>query len=136
MLEALIRECRCLPKFAQNDKAVTGTITIEGGMVSPLNLLPGQYYWVEGSVLSDGLHADWEVLPDETFTGAVTPLAIPKRFVELAEAVKAWKDENKPSAFQSESFGGYSYTIATGKNGGQITWQEAFAMELREWRMI
>lgn len=134
MLYSLMRECRNY--FPVEGAAVSGRIAIEGGVVD-LPLLPGQYFLVEGSVLNDGLHQAGEALDDETFTGTVTPLAVPAAFRELADRIKDFVDkQGSPSPFQSESFAGYSYTRATGRNGGQVTWKDAFLDEIRQWRKI
>lgn len=136
MLERLIRECRCLNKFALVDRAVSGTITIQDGSVS-LPLLPGQYFWLTGSVYSTGLRKEGVTMPNETFVGTFVPLAIPPAFLDLAARLDEWTSKNvAPSPFQSESFDGYSYTRASGSNGGQLTWQDAFRDELAIWRTI
>lgn len=136
MLEDLIRECRCLSKFARIGKGICGDLVIEGGSIG-LPLLPGQYFWISGSVFNDGLHREGDALTDESFYGEATPLAIPQPFVDLADRVSKWNaNQAEPSPVQSESFGGYSYTRATGKNGGAYTWRDAFSSELAKWRMI
>ena len=136
MLYALMKECRNY--FPVKGATKSGTYKIEYGVVSGLDLLPGQYFLIEGSILNDGLHQVGDNVPleDETFTGTVIPLAIPKAFLELADKIAEWNVKNEPSAFQSESFAGYSYSKASGKDGGQVTWKDAFRNEIAGWRKI
>ena len=101
----------------------------------------GQYYRICGSVFNDGLHKYGDTgdkLQNETFTGTVWALAIPKTIVELAEEIEAWQAKNGEAAqnpYSSESFGGYSYSKATdATTGGPVTWQTAFRSQLNPWR--
>ena len=106
-------------------------------------LQEGQYYRICGSVFNDGLHKYGDAedkLQNETFAGTVWALAIPKAVVELAAEIEAWQTKNgevAQSPFVSESFGGYSYTKATGSTtGGSVTWQKAFNSQLNPWRKV
>ena len=69
-------------------------------------------------------------------------MAIPTEISNLLERINTWVDDNMSvldSPYQSESFGGYSYSKASGNasNGdGNITWQSHFANELNRWRKI
>lgn len=116
-----------------------GIYTIQNGTLNLPFLLNGQYYRICGSILNDGLHKYGDAdLQDETFTGTVWALAIPKAVVELASEIEAWQSKNgeaSKSPFASESFGGYSYSKATdSETGGAVTWQKAFRVELNQWR--
>lgn len=121
-----------------------GTFTIQDGTIAADFLSDGQYYRIVGSVFSDGVHQyPSSELRDETFTGAVWALAIPAPVIKLATEIEAWrgKYENADSAalspFTSESFGGYSYTKASGSDaGGGASWQSAFRAQLNRWRKI
>ena len=118
-----------------------GTYTVEdGGMEIPF-LQNGQYYRIVGSVFNDGLHIYPSTnLKAETFTGCVWALAVPKAVVELSEEIKAWNDKNAQivtGPYQSESFGGYSYTLkADGGAEGGASWQSTFAAQLSQWRKL
>ncbi len=121
-----------------------GTYTIEeGGIVLPC-LLPGQYFRIVGSVFNDGLHKygpAMELLQDETFTGAVWALAIPKPVVDLADEIAAWQAKYKDtveSPYTSESFGGYAYSKASGAgdSNGSGGWQAAFRARLNPYRKL
>ena len=57
---------------------------------------------------------------DEEFYGVITPLAIPREFLNLVKEIEDYQEKATKAGsgiYQSESFGGYSYTLATNKNG-------------------
>ena len=119
-----------------------GTFTVENGSIALPFLQNGQYFRICGSVFNDGLHqypaAD---LTDETFTGTVWALAVPKAVVTLSEDIAAWQEKNGEAAaspYQSESFGGYSYTKrSAGSDSGTLNgWQDAFRGRLNDWRKL
>lgn len=117
-----------------------GTFTISGGSISPSNFLQsGQYYRIVGSVFNDGVHRHpAHDLTDETFDGAVWAMAVPPAVVELLHKIDDFeKDEaNSPTAYTSESFGGYTYTKATDANGLPVGWRSVFRSELNRWRKL
>lgn len=122
-----------------------GRFSIEGGLLSVPGALTGQYVWVEGSVLNDGLHqVPATGLDDEEFDGTVWLLAVPPSLVDLADEIGGWCDANgqvADSPYQSESFGGYSYTKAdaasrSGQGAGLSGWQAQFASRLNPWRKL
>ena len=119
----------------------SGTFTIKDGGVTLPFLAYGQYFRICGSVFNDGLH-QYNVLDlvDETFTGTIWALAIPKAVIELAEEIQKWQVKNADalsSPYSSESFGGYSYSKATSsETGGAETWQSHFKQRLSAWRKI
>lgn len=120
-----------------------GTFTVENGSIALPFLQTNQYFRICGSVFNDGLHLYPAVdLTDEVFTGTVWALAVPKAVVSLSEDIDAWQEKNGEavlSPYTSESFGGYSYTKASGGTGGTsaITgWQDAFRGRLNDWRRI
>lgn len=115
------------------------TYTIENKTVQLPFLKKGQYYRICGSVFNDGLHKYGEEdLQDETFSGVVWALAIPKAVVELAGEIEEWQKKNGEAAqspYSSESFGGYSFTKATDTaTGAPVGWQAAFRGQLNPWR--
>lgn len=123
--------------FLVPDGVHEDTYTIEeGGIVLPF-LASGQYFRICGSVFNDGLHQyPADDLADETFTGAVWALAVPRQLVNLSDEIKAWSEKNQPSAFTSESFGGYSYSKAIGSSGAPLDWQDVFRARLNPYRKI
>ena len=119
----------------------SGTFSIKDGSITLPFLADGQYFRICGSVFNDGLHqypaAD---LVNEKFSGAIWALAIPPAVVDLADEIQKWQEKNgevASSPFNSESFGGYSYSKATdAETGGAVTWQSAFKQQLSAWRKI
>ena len=119
----------------------SGTFTIKDGGITLPFLADGQYFRICGSVFNDGLHQYPATdLVDEEFSGAIWALAIPPAVVDLANEIGAWQEKNgeaSVSPYQSESFGGYSYSKATDSaSGGAVTWQSAFKRQLSAWRKI
>lgn len=121
-------------------EAWQGTVVIKNGSVELPFLKEGQYFRIFGSVFNDGLHQypDGEGLFDETFNGIIWALAVPTQVVKLAAEIDEWQKKNSDaskSPYQSESFGGYTYTKASGTNGA-VTWQDAFKDELNPYRKV
>lgn len=138
----VMRECR---NFFETGYLKT-TFTISGGVISPDALFrPGTYIAVEDSMFHNGVFrvvngGVLEGLPagvfDETFTGRVYFLHPPSGFLSLCEEIAQFIEKTPKGAYQSESFGAYSYTRAGGKNGGVLTWQEQFANALSPYRRM
>ena len=115
------------------------TYKIDNGSLELPFLQNGQYYRICGSVFNDGLHKYGDDdLQNETFSGTVWALAIPKSVVELSAKIEEWQQKNGDavaSPYSSESFGGYSYTKATDSaTGAQATWETVFRSDLNPWR--
>lgn len=109
----------------------------DGGIVLPF-LKDGQYFRVFGSVFNDGLHQYPEVgMINEEFSGTIWALAVPNNIIELSETIKNWQSkQGEPSAYTSESFGGYSYSKATNSKGVAVGWQEVFDSQLKPYKKI
>lgn len=116
-----------------------GDFKIENGVISPsFDLKEGQYYRIYGSVFNDGVHKFGEALSDEEFNGSLWLMKVPQDFLNLVTEIEEWCEtysEKVSSPYQSESFSGYSYSIASGSHG-KITWQDAFATRLSMYRRI
>ncbi len=147
--------CQYLKNWFDRDQAkYFGKFEVKNGVVYmndvALDLLPGQYYRIIGSIFNDGVRmyegqSDNE-LKDESFTGAVWSMAIPPDVIALAGEIEAWQakyggvNSVTMSPFNSESFGGYSYSksgggASAGGGGAQPgTWQAAFEARLNLWR--
>lgn len=100
-------------------------------------LAEGQYFLLEGSIFNDGVyqHTANGLTDEKAFNGAVVALKIPSEVLKLAEEIKAYNAEyGTPTPYQSESFGGYSYTKADSENAGGLTWQEAYKDRLKGWK--
>lgn len=77
---------------------------------------------------------------DEVFTGAICPLRIPKDFLMLAAEIETFQnnqsDTSNSGLIKSESFAGYSYTMATDANGNIAGWQSIYANRLNNYRKM
>lgn len=117
---------------------VPGEYTVNDGEITLPFLAAGQFFRVVGSVFCDGVYRCGDKLPaDETFDGAVWAMAIPPALEAIAVEIEEWKAKNADvlaSPYQSESFGGYSYSKGTGCDSA--SWQGAFASRLNRWRKI
>ena len=131
--------CAELRNYFETEKRF-GTFTISGGSISPSDFLQdGQYFRIVGSVFNDGVHRHpAHNLTDETFDGAVWAMAVPPAVVELLQKIQEFEaaTANSPTAYTSESFGGYSYTKATDENGLPVGWRSVFRGELNRWRKL
>lgn len=138
--------CRLCKNWFVTDM-IEGTFEITDGSVSGLTAQPGQYIRIIGSVFNDGVYRyPTSTLKDETFEGAVWLMAVPQDFLDLAERIAAWRekyenvDSQAMSPFNSESFGGYSYSKAAGSGAGTSntgnTWQSVFASAISQWRKL
>jgi hypothetical protein len=118
----------------------SGKFEVIGGNLSPLDFLKdGQYFKIHGSVFNDGFYRYPESgLVDETFSGEIWALAVPPTLIALVADIEDYEKKAKEnvSPFESESFGGYSYTKATDGNGSPLTWKTVFAKKLNRWRKI
>jgi hypothetical protein len=132
-----------------------GNFVIKDGLIVPLDkngnkaeltvpVIPGQYLLIRGSILNDGIYLLGEGLTldnakDEAFNGAIIPLGIIPQFISLVDQIKAFMDiqtKTGVSAVTHESFGGYSYALATGANGAPLTWEGVFANQLNPYRKM
>ncbi len=130
--------------FVQRDVDLhAGNYTIENGELSPIPFVRvGQYYRIVGSALNDGVYKRGEddlQLADEEFFGTVWSMRVPKDFLALCAEIDAWNTENAAAVsgpYQSESFGGYSYSKGTSANGGAWTWKDQFKNKLNAYRKL
>ena len=102
----------------------------------------GDYYLIEGSRRNDGIHVYGnQDLRNEVFSGTVTEICVPDALLNLLNEINQWQEKNGEavaSPYQSESFGGYSYTKANASNGNgeSMSWKTAFGPRLRAWRKL
>lgn len=137
-----------------------GKITISGGNLEcrgdgtwlsreNVALYDGQYFRIVGSVFNDGVYQfPCSTLQDESFDGAIWAMAVPPAVLALLDDINAWEakyggvDGALMSPFQSESFGGYSYSkgaigkSSSGNGGDGATWQSMFDDRLKLWRKV
>ena len=131
-----------------------GEIEIENGALSEsYGLLANQYFRIIGSTLNnDGVYQyPITTLTDETFDGAIWAMSLPRAFIALLDDIEAWKakfnsldtqdGKQAMSPFNSESFGGYSYSKSNGGTGDTNkdksgTWQGVFGARLAPYRKM
>ncbi len=120
---------------------VGGVISIKNGVIvfgSKHPFEEGDYVYIEGSRRNDGAYRyNSGNLTDEEFDGHVYLMSMPKDFIALVSEISEWKEKNKDlisGVFQSESFGGYSYSLDT--SSGRTSIQGAFGSRLNRYRKI
>ena len=135
---AVMRQINNFFEVGHND----GVTVISGNAIVPAPGAP--YCCIKGSMFHDGV---WQVcggrlqdmpglLPDEEFNGRVWLLSPPADFLALCEEISAYDDKNPAGAYQSESFGGYSYTRRFVGNSSSSAWQDVFAGRLMQYRRM
>ena len=137
--------------FTDEDDIREGIWTITGGTIELPFLTNGQYFRIVGSTLNDGVYqypvtveqGKTPELSDETFTGQIWPMKVPKAVRDLAAEIKTWADQYgavMASPYTSESvIGVYSYNKAAAGNSGGMdadAWQSAFKARLNPWRKL
>ena len=130
--------------FCRESDRFVGDYTIASNTL-PFSLVDGEpYIRIVGSRYNDGVYkvknAAVTGLTNESFNGAIWVMSVPPDVAALAKEIDDWVKANADSIaspYQSESFGGYSYS--KGYAGGEaqgITWQSQFAARLSPWRKI
>ena len=143
MLSAL---CHEIKNWFETEK-LFGDFVIEDGTLTLEKAQEGQYFRIVGSVFNDGVYQYPALnLSDEVFNGAIWLMAVPKEIIDLSEEIDEWNnlyggvDSASMSPYNSESFGGYSYSKSGGGSSDGTnragTWQGAFASRLNNWRKI
>lgn len=133
--------------FVRDSYSVTGCEVADGSLPASVPITDGVWYRIQGSYLNDGMHlkgAEDEGLVDETFDGTITTHVIPKALLSVVEEISDWSAKSGETAngpYQSESFGGYSYTLkgsstASGTNAPSTGWRAVFAGRLNPWRRL
>lgn len=130
-------KCICTGRFTITDGVIDLTDLAEDG-----DLQSGQYFRVAGSVFNDGVYEyPAAEMVDETFVGAIWCMAPPKDFLDLVDDISAWNVKYADaieSPYQSESFGGYSYSKSNSGSDGNsgASWKSQFKSRLNRWRKI
>lgn len=146
MLSKLCQELRNW--FDRGQPRIYGAFEIRDGKIVDEDftsvIQTNQYFRIIGSVFNDGVHkyTDDLKLVDEVFVGSVWLMAVPKQVVDLANEIQTWittYGSTVNSPYQSESFGGYSYSKSSGNSesgSSGPSWQSVFASQLNMWRKI
>lgn len=135
--------------FDKNQPKIYGDFEISEGKIVKDDFIDviqnNQYFRIIGSVFNDGVYKytnDLELI-DETFNGSIWLMAIPADVIALSNEIDKWLanySEAVNSPYSSESFGGYSYSKASGGSGNGAssvpTWQSTFASRLNLYRRI
>lgn len=127
-----------------------GDFVISDSTISPSFDFPTEYIRIIGSRLNDGVHKKKNgsfQLQDESFHGAIWVMSPSADFLALATEIEEWQTKygaagsEAMSPFQSESFGGYSYSKVSGGSAESgissiPTWQSIYASRLNRYRRI
>ena len=149
MLAEICAEIKNYFTHYDND-VIFGDFAIQEGHITPSIDFPTDYIRVIGSYKNDGVHklSDNDLIDEATFHGAIWIMSPPADFLQLVSEIEEWQNNNGKadsqamSPFQSESFGGYSYSKGSGSNsssgGGSSvpTWQSTYASRLNVYRRI
>lgn len=130
--------------FIRDTIEVSNCEVTDGQLPASISIPDGVWYRIQGSYLNDGMHlkgSEDEGLTDETFDGTITTHVIPRGLLAIVQEITDWQakyglEANSP--YQSESFGGYSYSKGSGFAGqsGKSGWQAAFAGRFNQWRKL
>ena len=131
-----------LPSWRGEFVITDGSIDLSG------KLLNGQYFRIQNSIFNDGVHKYPATdLHDETFTGKIQAMAVPSDLIAILGEITAWMDKyggadsTANSPFNSESFGGYSYSKSPGgasttESSNTPAWWGTFGGRLARWRKL
>lgn len=135
--------CRELNNWFDVERAFGDFEITEEGLISfGLDVEVGQYYRIIGSIFNDGVYKVGEeaTFVPEKFSGAVWAMAVPPAVIALCGEIDAYAEKYADqinSPFESESFGGYSYSKASGSgNSNSADWRSVFGSRLNKWRKI
>lgn len=133
--------------WRSSDDIIIGGFTISDGVISPsFDFDDCEYIRIVKSKKNDGVHKVSEMqLEDESFHGAIWRMYPPISFLNLVGEIEQWQTKNGAvdsiamSPFNSESFGGYSYSKSSGNSAGNSsvpTWQSVYASRLKRYRRL
>lgn len=135
--------------FVYKDDKVFGDFQVVNGALVPSVNIPSDYIRIVGSRKNNGVHKVSEMtLKDEpTFHGAIWFMNPPDEFLAIVEEIKAWQakhgdiDSPAMSPFNSESFGGYSYSkgypsVGSAGSASGADWRSVYASRLKQYRRI
>lgn len=141
--------CNYLKNWFSNEKYI-GYIRISDGAFycndSKIDIAEGQYFRIIGSLLLDGVYKyGTDILLDEGFNGAIWLMRVPADVISLTAEISAWMekyggiDSMSNSPYNSESFGGYSYSKSSGGSSEASTtpaWAAIYGARLARYRRI
>lgn len=139
-IKTLNEICSLINNRFDTGESVYGDFEIENGDIIglPEDFKDNAYVWISGSNSNDGAYCvGGGELTDEHFKGDVTIMQLPADFRNLVSEITDWKTANAKAltgVYQSESFGGYSYTLDTA--GGRATLNGVFGARLNRYRKV
>lgn len=126
-----------------------GDISIIGGLLfcdgKEIALDEGQYFALFRKRNLLGVFKQGDTIPDKTFDGSIWLMDVPKAITDANTWAETWKANNMAagsdanSVYQSESFGGYSYSKGNnskGKVGASIFDNAQFVAMLAPYRKL
>lgn len=131
--------------FSRPEDRHIGRFSVVNGAIFPSLVLPTDYIRIVGSRMNDGVHrvSDNDLVDEGEFNGAVWIMSPPKAFLDLVKDIARWDakygdiDSVAMSPYNSESFGGYSYSKGGGtSSGGALDWKTAFSGKLNVYRRM
>ena len=136
------------PKSKKKDGSYkhSGTFAISGHTIEPLDfLVSNQYFRIVGSDLNEGVYCNTTEgmgeLQDETFTGEIWEMAVPRAFLALCQEIENFNAKVDEMAlvdkgYASESFGGYSYSLSSQAPASMLEWQARIKRRMNSWQRI
>ena len=127
-------------------KIASGVITYADETELPI--LEGQHFRIIDSIFNDGVYEysdEIKDLKDEVFKGSIWLMAIPRDLLAIAAEISDWQskyggvDSAALSPYNSESFGGYSYSKSGGNTADKssgASWQSVFGNRLMRYRKM
>lgn len=144
MIEQVLRY---INNFYLYDKATGQSVELNGFISNDYEIyLPGQYIYVVGTVLNDGVYliesidtltgklvTDKPLEPESGRRFMIYAMRVPKALQDLVKEIEAYNIKN-PEGVKSESLGDYSVTYG----GNQITssWQASFSAKLAPYKKV
>lgn len=134
--------------FSPPDDRYIGNFSVVNGVIFPSLSFPTDYIRIVGSRKNDGVHkvSENDLIDEGEFHGAVWVMTPPQAFLKLVAEITAWQDKYggvdsvAMSPYNSESFGGYSYSKSgSGYGSGSsavVDWRSAFAGRLNLYRRM
>ena len=145
MIEQVLRY---LNNYFIYDKASATSVLPDGILSSdPEVYMAGQYVYVSGSVLNDGVYKitaiegnklviDGTMNPESGRSFHVYGLAIPKSVLDIAKEIEAYNEAN-PNGIKSESLGDYSVSYGGSSSvSGSSDWVTVFYAKLAPFRKV
>lgn len=145
----LTRVCRYLKNWFVKSNTGNGDVAVIDGKVyfngSEIEMNEGQHFALVRTRYVYGVYAYGDEIEDSEFEGAVWIMDVPKDVLDVVVRMTAWEEANggsdspAMSPYQSESFGGYSYSKASGgggKVGSSVFDNAEFASVLRPFKKI